>query len=524
MATLTAVDFDPFAQSADSGPTRITVRPGDALPQQPRLVPVEGNPFESTTSPSQQLATGFMNAGSAASQGTTPDIGAHSKNLISTDTYQNDAGEVLFRDPVSGELVPTDQNKHVALRDPADNRVKVYGRTTGFTGTDEGRLGSIARLFATGAAAGAPTARPALGAVTANIQPKASEVFSSAKPFYRAFDAEAGNVFVPAADTAERLKSAMVAAKQPEHLAGEVYQTADMLNKGGAKAPSQFEKLQAEMNREPLPVAPERMASLSELRDIKEILGKSARSPDARVRAAAGAAASELNKIISEASPSAGVSLKKADEIHATAIALQDLQRKEGVAGLRAGRAGYGGNAVNSMRQVLSPIIQRSIEGKTTPFRSNEIAAMRDIVEGTGATNTARLVGQMSPSKGAVPTIGAIGAVAAGGPTAFIIPALGAASNKLATVMTGRQIEALKTLVAKRSPAYAEAVSKAVSRYEQAQTLLASDPSPARLSAYVSASRSLASGLSHDGIKISADHLMRAIQGPMPGRADEKQQ
>src|SRR5690606_27517037 len=105
------------------------------------------------------------------------------------------------------------------------------------------------------------------------------------------------------------------------------------------------------------------------------------------------------------------------------------------VADLRAGRAGYGGNAVNTMRQALLPIVQKATDGRMTGFAPNEIDAMRQIVVGTPATNALRGVGQLSPSKGILQTLTAAGSVAGGalagfGAAGLAIPALGAASNK----------------------------------------------------------------------------------------------
>ena len=97
-----------------------------------------------------------MNQGSAAGQRTTPNIAAQMKNLVSADVHENDSGEVLYRDPQSGKLVPTDQSKQVALRDPSDNKIKIFARTPD---TDEGVLSSAGRLLGTGLASGAPTSR-----------------------------------------------------------------------------------------------------------------------------------------------------------------------------------------------------------------------------------------------------------------------------------------------------------------------------------------------------------------------------
>jgi hypothetical protein len=230
---------------------------------------------------------------------------------------------------------------------------------------------------------------------------------------------------------------------------------------------------------------------------------------------------------VGEVSPEAAQAWKMGDDIHSTARAAQDLQRKSAVADLRSGRAGYGGNAVNTMRQVLSPIVERSVKGLKTPYKADEIEAMRAIVEGTGSTNALRLVGQLSPNSGlgAIRSAGAgTTAMAAGasGGVALAIPALGAASNKLATVLTGQQIDRLRELVAKRSPAYAEAVAKAVQRYEKAQMDLVNNPAANTMAAYTMASRALASGLGHGGISVGSGDLIRAIQGPMKSAAEDE--
>lgn len=459
----------------------------------------------------QSKATGialeFMNQGSAAGQRTTPNVQAQMPNLISADTHENDAGELLFRDPKSGQLVPTDQNKHVALRDPSDNKIKVFARTAD---TDEGKLSAAGRLLSTGLATGAPTARPAIPTPTAaQIQPKASDIIATAKPHYRAFKEEAARVAVPnetSAGMADRIRGALTKANLIPELAAPVYSAVGILEKGGIQ-------------------------SLDDLQNVKRVIGRSFSSPDKNIRDAAAIASAEVGKILSEVSPTAGSSLKTADAIFSTGKSVQDLQRKSDVADLRAGRAGYGGNAVNSMRQVLSPIVQKAVEGRNTGFKPNEIQAMRDIVGGTTATNMARGFGLLSPSKGIIQTVGAGGAgattamVAGLGPGAAVavaIPALGAASNKLATVMTGKQIDRLKELVAKRSPAYAEAVQRAVKRYEDAQLKLVNEPTPGRVAGFISASRQLSNGLNRDGISISSGDLMRAIQGPMSGRAEDE--
>ena len=135
-----------FAQPVETSPGDVT----------PTRVTMDMTKAEAPVNPAANIALDFMNQGSAAGQRTTPNISAQMKNLISDDVHENDAGEVLYRDPKSGKLVPTDQTKQVALRDPTDSKIKIFARTPD---TDEGVLSSAGRLLGTGLASGAPTSR-----------------------------------------------------------------------------------------------------------------------------------------------------------------------------------------------------------------------------------------------------------------------------------------------------------------------------------------------------------------------------
>lgn len=536
-------DADPWAVfriKEDRAPTRITV---NALPVAERFgemqAPAQGGTalrerlnqrgLEMTRrpqlSPSAQMAGEMANLVPAASQGTNPHISNYGGKLVSTEAFEDDGGNVLYRDPQTGQIKPTNRDTHVALRDPADGVVKVFERSEA---TDEGPMTGVSRVLAPGLAAGAPTGRLGSAAVSNadKIVPRASETFSTAKPFYRAFDQEAGNIQVPAGAASQivnRVHGAMESGKVPRHLAEEAYQSVEEISRGVAPRELPYwQRVEAEMNGLPT-TTPGKPIALDHLRDVKELVGQSSRSVDPRVRQGAGIAGREINRVISEVSPTAGANLQKADAIHATAKSQQELQRKGEIAGLRTGRAGYGGNAVNNYRQVLSPIVEKAIKGETTGFKPNEIAAIREIVEGTRATNALRLVGQLSPSKGAISTFGGIANLGAGVSTLGASWVAGGAANKLATILTEGQINRLNQLVAKRSPAYQAAVEKAADRFIKAQMEFAEKPSPNKLAAYVGASRALSSGLQRDGITVTSGDLIKSLTGPIKTAADEDQ-
>ena len=406
--------------SSDGRP-RITIRPSQAVAQrfdepaqQTDMQPAMARRVLEMTqgdqvSPVQQLTGQFLNVLSGAQQGTDPNIDRYGGRMVSDQVFQNDAGEVVFRDPATGNFQTADQSKYVALRDPVDNRIKIFDRSES---TNESPVVGASRVLSQGMVSGAPTARPGIP----YLIPRASDIMATAKPYYRAFEAAAAAAPAVNANDAkvivDRLQHALDTAHLPMEVAKQVHDTVALVGKRGGDTTPQT------------------------LQYVKRAIGNLFKSPDPNVRAGAGVASKEIMRIITEISPQAGQSLKTADQIHSAAKGVQQLQRLEGVAGLRTGRAGYGGNAVNSMRQVLSPIVEAAIKGRTTGFRPDEIAAMREIVHGTTGTNIARGIGQLSPTKGVIQT-------GVGIATLGVTPIIGAVANKIATVMTAKQIQRL---------------------------------------------------------------------------------
>jgi hypothetical protein len=103
-----------------------------------------------STSPAQQMLVDFGNQGVAAGQRTSPVVSAYGAP-ISDNVQERDDGAAMYVDPQSGNVVPTDNTKHVILRDPNDNKLKVFARSPN---TDEGTAASAGRLLGTGMAVG----------------------------------------------------------------------------------------------------------------------------------------------------------------------------------------------------------------------------------------------------------------------------------------------------------------------------------------------------------------------------------
>jgi hypothetical protein len=147
----------------DSVPPAAAPSSRDSMPSPPISgQPVASEPWEMdfstakapaapTTSTFAHMLTDFENQGAAAGQRTTPVIKAQAPNLISAKVHEGDSGEAFFEDPKTGELIKADSAKHVILRDPDDNTLKVFARTPN---TDEGVAPSLGRVLGTGMGAG----------------------------------------------------------------------------------------------------------------------------------------------------------------------------------------------------------------------------------------------------------------------------------------------------------------------------------------------------------------------------------
>lgn len=355
-------------------------------------------------------------------------------------------------------------------------------------GSGAGKLGSVAR------------AEKAAVPTTETLFSKAKEGFRSAE--------RAGDSFAPEtlSKLADDIGSSVKNANGRDYLAPRTFRAIEELRLEGP-------------------------GTITDVRGTRQLLGEIAQGGDKFERRAATLAIKEIDGFLKTSVPSTARTLSDANANFAAASRSKQLEEAAEVAGLRTGRAGYGGNSVNAMRQVLSPIVEKAIKGRTKGFSSEEIAAMREIVEGTPVTNSLRMAGQLSPSKGIMQTgaglatgVGTAAAFGAGpgAAVALAIPAIGAASNKLASVLTGKQIDRLQEMVRKRSPAYAEAVKNSANRYFDSAEQFASEPSAKNFAQVLTASRALSSGLVRDGVQVSSADLLRLLQGSVPARTEDE--
>ena len=479
----------------------------DAASRAPLRITVGGMRPESP--PSQQLLGGFLNQGSAASQGTTPNIGAQMPQLISSDLSQNDAGEILYRDPRSGQLVPTDQNKHVALRDPADNRVKLFARTPG---TDEGALSSLGRILSTGAAVGAPTklAGGAGMAFKPTPAPSIEALKSAATAGYNAPEV-LGLEIQPRSltDLAQRIQGELSSSGIADVLAPKTFA---ILGKA-EKAP------------------PGATVTGQNLETLRRMLGEAAGSADATERKAAMVAQKMLDEfrsavpardVIAGDPAAAAATVQGARANYGAAMRAQTIDRKLTTAELRAAAANSGMNVGNTIRQRIADILVNP--AKQAGYSADELAQMKRIVEGTRTQNIIRGVGNLLGGGGGLGAVAsaAAGAMATGGPGA-IAPVVGYGLKMLQNSLSLRQVEKLSELIRSRSP-LAGRLTGPITDWTKVAAGVRANPTPRAFAQASLAARNLANNLKDAGIAISPSDLLRSLQGPMQARPSDEQQ
>lgn len=115
----------------------------------------------------------------------------------------------------------------------------------------------------------------------------------------------------------------------------------------------------------------------------------------------------------------------------------------------RAATSGTGGNEINATRQNIRAILDDP--RKRRGFSPDEIKAMEGIVRGGTGTNTARMLGGLSPDRGALPLMGNIAGAAASGAAnnpLFLVPGVvGAIAKQVGESLTKAQVNRLSEMI-----------------------------------------------------------------------------
>lgn len=188
-------------------------------------------------------------------------------------------------------------------------------------------------------------------------------------------------------------------------------------------------------------------------------------------QAASSRAINQIDDFISNSGQNAGASTPESEaarliqEARGNAAAGFRSDRITGVedaAQLRAAAANSGQNTGNALRSRITSML---LDPKQTRgFSPEELAAARQVVEGTTTSNALRYTGNMLGGGGGLghSLVGAGGAVAGGllggaegaGVGAVTLPLVGSAATHGANLLVNRQVNALNDLIRKRSPLY----------------------------------------------------------------------
>jgi hypothetical protein len=504
-----------------SDPSGITIRPVGTVAERSDVGPAPQNAdalrqgltqlaTEKTrgepTSNSYKIAMDFLNQGSAAGQRTTPIISAHQPNLISTEVHENDAGELLYVDPQTGQLVKTDSNKHVALRDPADGVIKVFARTPD---TDEGVLSSAGRILGTGLAAAAPTVRPAM---------PLPQMVKTATPSLEALKGASNAGYQAIADLGVKWKPAGL-----NSLADEIHNALRDVGYRISTAPKTFGAI--EELRLPKGQATAEFADIDAARRVLQKAGIDPTEKDA-VRIAREAIDAYLENprpdhIISGDAERLGALAKDARGNYAAVKRSEAVAEAGQKAARQAEKAGSGGNIDNATRQQIDRILNNP--KRLRGFSKDEIQQMRDIVKGTRVGNNARLLGKLAPTgvvSGAL-SVGA-GFGAGGGIGAIAFPAIGLVAKRLGDSITKAQLAKLDELVRSNSP-LARAAESSSLKWTRSADELVKNPSTPKIASFLLLTRNLSNTLKLTGIDATPDQLFKSLQIGGTGRAEDQQ-
>lgn len=466
--------------------------------------------------PAMRTSIEAQNQQIAGGQGTTPQVDLQRKNFISDIVHENDAGMAVFRDPKTGQMVEAQDNKHVVLRDPQDNRLKVFARSDE---TNENPMVSASRVLAAGLASGAPTARAAIPVANATKQaaaPSREALLQAANQGYKQAR-ELGVRYDPAAvgDMAFRTQGALIESGFNEITAPNTYKLLGKFGNAADDAPAGAG------------------ATFNDLESVRKGLGRIAQghsSPDAIVRSDASAASRAIDSLDEFFTSGNGVVAgdgamlaeisKDARGNFAAAKRSERVGRAEELAELQAASGGSGANIDNAMRQRIKDILKSPKEKKG--FSDEEIVQMRKIVHGTFAGNTARLVGKLAPTGVVSATMSGGSGFAFLGPAGAVgVPVVGFAAKKLSDVMTGSQLAKLDNLIRSRSP-LAKQIESSLTDWSSKANALADVPNAPKVAQFALASRNLVNNLKDAGITMSPSDFMKALQGPMRSSAEDE--
>lgn len=262
------------------------------------------------------------------------------------------------------------------------------------------------------------------------------------------------------------------------------------------------------------------------LHSLQKTLGKAAGSPDPTERAAASIALRELNGFL-EAVPANAVTrgsaddfarvMKEANANYAAAMNSGRIDQKLVQAEIRAAAANSGMNVSNTIRQRMADIVANPKQQRG--LTAEDIATARQIAEGTTGQNLLRKAGNVMGGGGGIgAALTGGGGYAVAGPAGAAIPVIGMLLRSVGNKMTVNQAQKMAEAIRARAP-----LASASQKFEEKVLQFQQARNAKTASAAALAARNLATNLRGSGFNVSTSDLMRALQGPVSGRAENDQ-
>lgn len=359
---------------------------------------------------------------------------------------------------------------------------------------------------------------------------------SLALPMPKRIPLPAGKVASKAAPTSEELKAAYLAAKESPEVAAVSIKPEAM----GRAADELAVKLNTEWldpNLAPkthyimqkLQSPPEgATVTMQNVDSARRLLGKMAGRGDEEA-AAAQIAKKELDKWIEGVKP---VDTLAGDPAAAQAIMTEGranyargklgdaLDTKIAKAESQADATHSGMNLQNQLRQKVNQFLQND---ESRGLTASERAALESFVKGTATENTLRFVGKWLGGGGGLGSqITAATSGSVFGPAGIAAPVVGYGIMKLANRLTANHANRLSEAIRANSP-LGKQLSGPSTRFEETAMEFQVSPTPQNLARVSLAARNLSTNLKDAGITVSPNELLKSLQGPMSGRAEDQQ-
>jgi len=261
------------------------------------------------------------------------------------------------------------------------------------------------------------------------------------------------------------------------------------------------------------------------LHSLQKSLGKAAGSMDPQEKAAASMALREFNNVL-ENLPAQAVrrgsvddftsTMKEANANYSAAMNSGRIDQKLVSAEIRAAAANSGMNVSNTIRQRMADIIANPKQQRG--LSAEDIATARQIAEGTTGQNLLRKAGNIMGGGGGMWTgLAGGGGYALAGPAGAAVPVVGMVIKAVGNKMTVNQAQKMSEAIRTRAP-----LASASQKFEEKVIQFQEARNAKTASAAALAARNLATNLRGSGFNVSASDLMRSLQLPAAGRAEDQ--